>query len=309
MIRRRLPPMNALLAFETAARHGSFTRAAQELSVAQPAVTRHIANIEAWLGAPVFARRGNRVSLTPQGQELAELSTSVLDRLELGCRNIAASDERELRIGASFGVTHLWLMPRISKMRAAAQVTINFLTSDNYRDFDDPSVDLSIRFGNGDFGENESNLLFPETCQVIASPAFLAANPGFDPHKLAETVDPRHMFDHGDPYAHGWMTWHEFAARTGQTLDADTPFQQVASYPTMLDMICAGEGVGIGYRGLEETLIEQKQLVRVGPAISREDCGYHMVYSQNVQAKKSFKRLRDYLASEREPTPDGTLLR
>ncbi len=294
--------MNALLAFESAARHGSFTRAAEELSVAQPAVTRHIANIEAWLGAPVFVRRGNKVSLTSQGQELAELATSVLDRLELGLRNVVASDERELRIGASFGVTHLWLMPRISKMRAAAQVTINFLTSDNYRDFEDPSVDLSIRFGSGAFGENSSDLLFPETCQVIASPTFLASNPGFDPCRLAETADPRQMFDHGDPYAHGWMTWHDFAAQTGQTLRADAPFQRVASYPTMLDMICAGEGVGIGYRGLEETLIEQKQLVRVGPAISRADRGYYMVYSQAAEAKKSLKRLRDYLISGSAPS-------
>ena len=295
MQRRRLPPMNALLAFEAAARHGNFTRAAEELSVAQPAVTRHINNLEAWVGAPLFVRRGNQVMLTPGGRELADLATSGLDRFELGLRNIVASDDTELRIGASFGVTHLWLMPRISAMRSAARATINFVTSDSYRDFDDFSVDASIRFGNGNFGSNASDLLFSETCQIVASPDFLASHPDFDPYRLSQTISPRQMFDHGDPHGHGWMTWQSFAAQTGQDLETDVGFQQVGSYPTMLDMIAAGEGVGIGYWGLEETLIEQGKLVRIGPTFGREGCGYYLVYGAGAVAKKSFGRLRNYL--------------
>jgi len=289
--------MNALRAFESAARHGSFTRASEELSVAQPAVTRHVNNLEAWLGVAVFTRHGNRISLTPEGQDLARLATSTLDRLELGLRDVIASKEEELRIGASFGVTHLWLMPRISEMRKAAQTTINFLTSDNYRDFDDRSVDASIRFGNGKFDTNVADLLFPHACQIIASPAFLAAYPRFDPLRLKDTIAPEHMFDHGDPHNHGWMTWSSFAADTGQTPLDKTQFQSVASYPMMLDMICAGEGIGIGYRGLEETLIQNKQIVRVGPVVRRPDQGYFLVYRPDVSQKGAFKRLRQHLLS------------
>lgn len=289
--------MNALRAFEAAARHGNFTRASEELSVAQPAVTRHINNLEAWLGVSVFVRRGNKVSLTPEGEELAELATSTFDRLELGLRDVIASSDVELRIGASFGVTHLWLMPRISEMRKAAETTINFMTSDNYRDFDDPSVDFSVRFGDGRFGENAADLLFAQTCQIIASPAFLEAHPEFDPLRLAETIDPKHMFDHGDPFGHGWMTWTLFAQETGQSLPTDTQFRRVSSYPTMLDMICAGEGIGIGYWGLEETLVEANQIARLGPVLRRPERGYYMVYRPGAAQKPSFQRLKRFLLS------------
>lgn len=296
--------MNALVVFEAAARHKNFTRAARELSVAQPAVTRHIHNLQAWIGAPLFARQGNHVELTARGEELAELATAILDRLEVGLRPLASSNEQELRIGASFGVTHLWLMPQISALRAATRTTINFLTSDNYRDFDSLSVDVSIRFGDGRFGDLSSDLLFPETCQIITSPAFLAAHPEVDPLRLAQTVAPHHMFDHGDPHGHGWMTWEVFASQTGQSLPAATALQKVASYPTMLDMICAGEGIGVGYHGLEDDLIGNGEVIRIGPTFGRDRHGYYLVYASEALTKKPLARLRNYLAGNAD-SPSG----
>jgi LysR family glycine cleavage system transcriptional activator len=246
-MRRRLPPLNALLAFDAAARHGNFTRAAEELSVAQPAVTRHIAKLEDWIGTSLFKRRGSSIELTVEGQALADVSITIFDRLELGLRDVLASNEQEILIGASFGVAHLWLMPRISGMRSASNATVNFLTSDDYRSFDDPSVDCSIRFGNGEFGSYGCDFLFQERCQIIASPAFLDAHPEFDPNNPTQTVDTKYMFDHGDPHANGWTTWKSLYERAGQSLPDHKRLATVLSYPTMLDMVCGGEGLGIGY--------------------------------------------------------------
>ena len=119
-MRRRLPPLNSLLAFEAAARHSNFSRAARELGVAQPAITRHIANLEDWLGAKLFKRSGNAVELSLVGYELAEMLTPAFDRLELGFREFTAARENEILIGASFGIMHMWLMPQITAMRGAA---------------------------------------------------------------------------------------------------------------------------------------------------------------------------------------------
>ena len=293
-MRRKLPPLNALLAFEAAARHGSFTRAAQELSVAQPAVTRHVKKLENWAGAPLFRRRGNTISLSNEGRALAELATTVFDRLELGLRDVVASSHRELLIGASFGVAHLWLMPRISGLRAAANVTINFVTSDDYRAFDDPSVDVSIRFGNGNFGSNRADLLLAEKCQIIASPAFLAAHPEFDPDDPTRTIDTKYMLDHGDPYGNGWTTWASYFRRAGQNLTERTRLTTVLSYPTMLDMVCAGEGIGIGHWGLEDHLVDEGKLVRVGVPIARSGYGYYLVYKREKISIPSFRKLREF---------------
>ena len=106
-MRRNLPSLNALIAFESAARLGSFTKAASELGVAQPAITRHVANLETWLDAKLFDRTGNVIRLTRLGQEASQLATSVLDRLELGLSQIVSQRDNDLVIGASFGITHL----------------------------------------------------------------------------------------------------------------------------------------------------------------------------------------------------------
>lgn len=106
-MRRKLPPLNAILAFEAAARHSNFTRAAQELSVAQPAVTRHVARLEDWIGSQLFRRNGSVVQLTREGTVLSELATTLLDRLELGIRDATRVGKDELVVGASFGIAHL----------------------------------------------------------------------------------------------------------------------------------------------------------------------------------------------------------
>ncbi len=294
-MRRKLPPMNALLAFESAARHLSFTRAADELSVAQPAVTRHISNVANWLGTDVFTRRGNTVQLTKEGERLAELATAALDRLELGIRDLKPDNKNELVIGASFGVAHLWLMPRISTMRTAAGTNINLVTSDDYRTFDEPSVDLSIRFGNGAFDGKCADLLFAERCQIIAAPAFIEANPEFDPEKPSDTVAPEVLLDHGDPNKVGWMDWELWHELSGIPFPGTNRLTKVESYPTMLDMVCAGEGISIGTLGIEDDLVASGTLVCLGPSVARARFGYYLVYRKDKLRDQAFQRLRRLL--------------
>ncbi|MEM8795597.1 MAG: LysR family transcriptional regulator [Pseudomonadota bacterium] len=294
-MRRRLPPLNALLAFEAAARHKNFTRAAQELSVAQPAITRHVSNIEAWLGTRLFTRNGNVVDLSEDGRALAEVSTSLFDRLELSVRALRRPRNNELVAGASFGVAHLWIMPRISRMRTASGMNINLVTADDYRFFDEPTVDFSIRFGNGDFEQNWADLLFAERCQIIASPGFLMKHPEFDAENPVETIDPGLMLDHGDPNAIGWMDWRRWCEMTGTDFPGFDHLTRVQSYPTMLDMVCAGDGISIGTIGIEDDLIASGKLTCVGPALGREGFGYYLVYREDMLENGAFAALRDFL--------------
>ncbi|WP_438991768.1 LysR family transcriptional regulator [Lentibacter sp.] len=294
-MRRKLPPLNALLAFEAAARHSNFTHAARELSVAQPAVTRHVARLEDWIGSPLFRRNGSVIQLTREGALLSDIATTLLDRLELGIRDVTRVGKDELVVGASFGIAHLWLMPKISALRMASDATVNFLTADDYRAFDDPSVDFSIRYGNGDFGVNCADLLFGENCQVIAAPKFLDQHPEFDPDAPLSTLDPRFIFDHGDPYGAGWVTWPVWCGLTGQHLPDRGKISTIRSYPTMLDLVSAGEGIGIGTMGLEDDLVASGAIVRVGTPVARDGFGYYLVYRKELLDKPSFARLRESL--------------
>ncbi len=297
-MRRKLPPLNALLAFEAAARHESFTRAAEELSVAQPAITRHIANIENWLGTRLFKRRGNIVELSEDGKILAELSTSTFDRLELGVHALGRSKSNEFVAGASFGVAHLWVMPRISRMRASSGMDINLVTADDYRVFDDSSVDFSIRFGNGEFEHNSADLLFPEQCQIIASPQFLEEHPECDPENPLGSIDLKLLLDHGDPNGIGWMNWQTWCELTGHLFPGFDQLTKVQSYPTMLDMVCAGDGIAIGSIAIEDDLIASGKLSCIGPRTGREDFGYYLVYRQEMLERESFQKLRKFLIGQ-----------
>ncbi len=297
-MRRNLPPLNALLAFEAAARHSNFTKAARELGVAQPAVTRHITNLESWLGVDLFQRSGNAVELTAQGHAVSELATSVFDRLEVSLGTVSAKKKNEIVIGASFGITHLWLMPQITAMREAARgAAINFITSDDYRDFDSREVDFSIRFGSGEWPGKQADLLFTETTYVIAAPAFLERNPALDANDLAGTLRGEWLLEHGDTYGYGWMSWEKWFARNGRGLPGDLRSARIMNYPTMLDMVRCGEGVALGYAGLDDHLVKAGEIVRLGPPIDRPELGYYIVWNTGDALTGLRRELRQYLTS------------
>ena len=294
-MRRKLPPMNALIAFEAASRHLNFTKAAQELGIAQPAVTRHIANLESWVDAKLFKRNGNVIRLTPVGEALADLATSSLDRLELGMRALPRKRGDQIVLGASFGIMHLWLMPRLAAMRAVTSATVNFITADDYGQFDDLSVDASIRFGAGNFHGHEADLLFAEECYVIAAPQFLSEHPSLDPDDLPGTLLQDWLLDHGDPHEMGWMDWSLWKKITQAKFDAETPLHEVRNYPAMLDMVRHGEGLAIGSLGLEDAYVQSGDIIRIGPPISREGFGYYLVYRSETLQRSGFQALRNLL--------------
>ena len=299
-MRRRLPPLNALNAFDAVVRTGGFTRAARELQVAQPAVTRHVANLENWLGVKLFNRHGSSVSLTDVGRRAAELSVAVFDRLEVGFNGISTQARSEVVIGASFGMAHLWVMPRISGMRDAARgAAINFVTSENYDEFDRQGVDLSIRFGTGTWPGLEADLLFAEENYVIASPGFLAAHRELDPDDLVGTLKGDWLLEHGDACNAGWMTWPRWFRHHGAPVPENSTSMEVRNYPTLLDMVRAGDGIAIGSLGLDDELVENGEIVRLGQAIRRPGLGYYLAHGERARGNPAAMELRDYLLTTR----------
>lgn len=296
-MRRQLPPLNSLIAFEAAARLGGFTRAARELGIAQPAVTRHIANLEGWLGTTLFKRNRNSVELSPDGYAVAELVTPAFDRLENGLGQFTSARENEIIIGASFGMMHMWLMPQITAMRGVVKdAIINFITSENYADFDHTNVDLSIRFGTGDWPGKEARLIFTEITYVIAAPEFLKRNPGIDPKALPETLKREWLLEHGDPYHYGWMTWPRWFDHHGYEMPEMSKKRDIHNYPTVLDMVRCGEGVALGYAGLDDGLVSSGEIIRLGTPIRRPKLGYYIVCDPESKQSDACKELKRLLA-------------
>jgi LysR family glycine cleavage system transcriptional activator len=189
---RRLPPLNALVAFEAAARAGGVGRAAEALRVAQPAVSRHIRNLEGWLGAELFRREANRVRLTETGAALAVEVGAALDRIETAAARAREPAPREVRLGCSTGMAYQWAMPRLPDLRRALpEIGVALVVADDYAEFDARGVDLSLRFGDGRWPGRRADLLIPESDAPVAAPALIARRPELEPPVDPRRLDPR----------------------------------------------------------------------------------------------------------------------
>ena len=172
---RRLPSLNALKAFESAARHASFSLAAAELNVTHAAVSRHIRELEAWLGAKLFHRTGRGVQLTEAGEVLGRDLTPAFDLLAQATEGFAGPRRRrQLIISAEVSFAALWLVPRLGGF-TSKHSDIDLVLDPNNRivDFAKDAVDLAIRYGDGTWRDVAAIKLIDSDLAPVCSPALL----------------------------------------------------------------------------------------------------------------------------------------
>lgn len=146
---RKLPPLNAVRAFEAAARHVSFTKAAKELCVTHGAVSKQVATLETWLATPLFNRSQSQVTLTDAGRTFFAAVTPALDRIAVTSMQLLEQTEPTgLRINAPPTFTMRWLIPRISAyQRKQPGIEVKLTTSTAPVNFEERAYDVAIRAG------------------------------------------------------------------------------------------------------------------------------------------------------------------
>ncbi len=204
---RPLPPLNSLRAFEAAARHLSFTKAAEELNVTPGAVSHQVKALEEMLNVPLFHRLTRALRLTVAGQAALPTLIQGFDKLAQGVeqmRTYCESGVLTISVSPSFGA--MWLMPRLEKFRSLhPDIEIRIDGTDRLVDLTRDSADVAIRFGPGGYsGVRVDHLLTPVNTPVC-SPALLNGE-----HPLREPDDLRHHtllhIDWSDAEA-SWRMW------------------------------------------------------------------------------------------------------
>jgi len=188
--RRRLPPLNALRAFEAAARHLNFSRAADELSVTPGAVSQQIQNLEDYVGAALFKRTPKGLLLTDAAQTALPALREAFDRLaEAASLLTAAVDGRRLSLTAPPSFAAKWLVPRLGAFEQAhPQVDVWLSAGIELLDLTAGEVDVAIRYGAGRYPGLEVKRLFSETVIPVAAPSLLAEQPLNAPADLAHHI-------------------------------------------------------------------------------------------------------------------------
>ncbi|KNY19517.1 transcriptional regulator GcvA [Methylobacterium sp. ARG-1] len=201
---RRLPPLNALKAFEAAARHASFTRAAEELRVTHGAVSRHVQMLEGWLGVPLFERHNRRVVLTEAGRSYAAEIGAALDRVALAtARQVERGRPRLLHVNALATFTLRWLIPRLSGFQVAHPAIEVRLTTSNVplANLVDP-FDVAIRGGPQTRPGHVAQPFLTERRIPVCSPALLQRLPLQEPEQLRH-----HTLLHAATLPEVWPHW------------------------------------------------------------------------------------------------------
>jgi LysR family glycine cleavage system transcriptional activator len=253
---RRLPPLNAMRAFEATARNTSFTRAAAELCVTQGAVSRHVAALENWLQLKLFNRDRHGVELTPQGQAYFRTIRGALDQIEAGTLALQQSpDDGRLRLKLPPTFAIRWLVPRLARFHALhPKVDVQITTSHQRADFDRDDVDVAIHSESEPPPAAGYRRLFGEVLLPVCSPGLLARGP-----RIAKPRDlARHPLLCSLNRPLDWPTWLAAAKVSGIDGNSGLKFENAAlAYQAATDQL----GVMIAQLALVEDDLRAGRLV------------------------------------------------
>ena len=296
MVRRHydLPSLNALAAFEAAARHLSLTRAANELSVTPGAVSKQVKALEDQIGRPLFLRLHRALELTPEGQAVFQSLKDAFERVSATIRQVGQSGSpRSVSIGTTMAFAQLWLMPRLGDFWTAHQdIVLDHIISDRTHEANRAGVDLRVRYGDGKFTEETSTLLFGDRIIAVAAPAFLAR------HKVKSVQDlstlPLLSVEGVD---WTWTTWADFLKAAGAP-HRKLNVRRFNSYVIALQAAQAGQGVALGWMSLVKPLLARKLLAKAGPAEIAAPQSFYLTWPTRQPLTQEAEILRDWLLAQ-----------
>jgi DNA-binding transcriptional LysR family regulator len=295
-LRRKLPPLTALNAFEAVARLASFTKAADELSVTQAAVSRQIHLLEETFGYPLFRRLHRRIELTEKGKLLSSTTTTAFNLIAETIADLSKEEaEDELAISATMAFSQFWLLPRISSFsKAHPNIKLRIVTQDNAINVDSGEVDLAIRFGSGIWSSGHVELLFNDEIFPICSPEY-AEEIGEIHHPAELARFPLISNDTTDPTWTGWSDW---LAAFSVAPPAKPLGMRCSFYPEAIYAALNGHGIALGWRRLVEDLLAQHRLVRVTDKAIVTRNAYFLILPKRRARKKSVELLINWLKNE-----------
>lgn len=291
-LNRNLPPLRALLVLEAVARTGSFTRAAAELSVSQPAVSRQIRGLEEYLGVRLFHRRHRSVELTAAGREYRDGITSAFEQIVAVGEQIARDRERRrVTVRANYGLASYWLLPRVVELsKAHPDLDVMVQTVEGEPELEPGEAELAIRFGDGHWNDGKATLLFEEEVFPICSQAYLEQGPAMDSVEDLHQHTLLHVKQRGDR----WLGWIDVLT-PNNTGDAGTPGLRLNNYTLVLEAALAGHGIALGWAHLVDHLVERGWLVRPIDAVWRSNLGYYAVAGPRARQQPAVALVLDWL--------------
>ena len=252
----KLPPLNALRAFECAARTGSFAAAGNELGVTPAAVSLQVRNLEDWLGRQLFARKANQIRLTDAGRDYYANAASALTDISRFTEALTESDPRRpLTISATPALAELWLPPRLARFATQRpDVPVALRVEAEEVDLDQHGIDARLSYG-GELPDYKITPLFYDHLIPVARTACDPATSRRVTVNWGSTIGS----------VPGWSAWFSAAGlSTGAQAGISAP-----SVPAALALVVAGAGVALLPERIIDAVLKAGQVLRCpGPALA-----------------------------------------
>jgi len=291
----KLPPMNALRAFEAVSRHGSVSKAANELCVSQGAVSQQLRNLEDYFGKELFQRSANSFNLTEEGEEFAAVVQQSLEQVATAASKVVREkSQHTLKISAPPSLTAKWLMPKLGQFyEAHPGVSVIFDESLQLVTFKNDGVDGAIRYADGNFENLNSDHLITIEVFAVASPAYI------EKHGRPESIENpvgHYLIDHyydskniNSQHIH----WRDVVE--GNLDEMDVEHQ---AYPDGMQSLTAaihGQGIALVPVYLIEYEIDVGNLIILSEPMYELQNRYYFVTPKDARPNQKLDDFRDWL--------------
>ncbi len=290
---KKVDSVHHLIAFQAASRHSSFTEAAKELNVSQPAVSQSVRKLEQALGVKLFFRTHRKIALTEAGERLSygvgDGLRRILDAVTQ-VENHRTSKHVTLSVSSAFA--NYWMVPRLSDFhKKYRDIDLRLQTTDKAIDLKAEGLSLGIRRGRSSFSGYDSAIIAHEVLRPVMSPAF-ARNNNIIPDLNALTLHPKIHLE--EPYRPrpAWSDWYEAKGIPKSGLSSGL---RLNDYALVIQAAMAGEGIAIGWEHIVEPLVGQGLLQYFGDLEWVTGSKFHLIWSHEKELSVDAKIVRDWI--------------
>jgi DNA-binding transcriptional LysR family regulator len=290
---KSIESLHHLSAFEASARLGSFTNAAKEMGVSQPAISQSVRKLEDAIGTKLFHRRHRIITLTDAGELLKNDVSQGFERILATVKYLQSQRRgRHVTLSVSTAFANYWMVPRLQDFHDQhPHIDLRMQTTDKDLDLAQEVISLGVWRGDGNWAGYECALIAKESLMAVASPAWIENHAPID---SLDALKDAQLINLEEPYRER-PTWADFFQHFGVKYQDVGQGLRLNDYALVLQAVMASQGVSLGWEQVTRHLIDVGLLAQIGPWAWDSGKGFYLVWSQNSDLSDDAKAVRDWI--------------